>query len=198
MEGKTDLTFGSFRLDRKNERLYRGRRELSLTPKAMQVLRYLIEHESQLVKKDELLEAVWQETIVEESSLKYHIGQIRAALGDNSRKPHFIRTVHRLGYSFIAQVQQDVYTVAKGGLLPALFAPKPASPVVANFVGRQVELSQLQECYAKARGGERQIVLEIYAGVSPVEASNDAGAERRRIGPLGWLPDVDSNHEPSG
>ena len=46
--------------------------------------------------------------------------------------------------------------------------------------------------------GERQIVLEIYAGVSPVASSNDAGADRRRIGPLGWLPDEDSNLEPSG
>ena len=42
--------------------------------------------------------------------------------------------------------------------------------------------------------GERQIELEIYAGVP----SPGGPGVKRRIGRLGWLPDVDSNHEPTG
>ena len=46
--------------------------------------------------------------------------------------------------------------------------------------------------------GEREIVLEIYAGVPAPDAPGSPKQGQRRIGRLGWLPDVDSNHEPSG
>ena len=51
--------FGSFQLDVVNASLRRGQQALVLTPKAFNVLRYLVEHAGQLVTKDELGRAVW-------------------------------------------------------------------------------------------------------------------------------------------
>jgi DNA-binding winged helix-turn-helix (wHTH) protein len=53
--------FGPFRLDVRNEQLWRGEHALKLTPTAFVLLRYLVERAGRLVTKEELLQAVWPE-----------------------------------------------------------------------------------------------------------------------------------------
>lgn len=71
---------------------------LPLNGKAFAVLRLLMISENRLVTKDELFENVWPGVIVSEAALTTAIKEIRQAIGDNARDPHFIRTVHRRGY----------------------------------------------------------------------------------------------------
>ena len=59
----------------------------------------------QLVKKDELLDAVWPQVYVTEDVLKTAIHSLRKALDDAPRKPRFIETVHRRGYRFIGKLE---------------------------------------------------------------------------------------------
>lgn len=98
------LNFGPFRLDTRNEQLWRGHEVIRLTNKALAVLRYLIEHSGQLVTKDELFAAVWPGVVVSDSALVVCIRELRQALGDERRTPQFIETVHGRGYRFIASV----------------------------------------------------------------------------------------------
>jgi len=91
--------------------LYPGRRTLSraespvfLTPKAFDVLTFLVQNPNRLVTKDELLQAVWGDTFVEEGNLKQYISHLRKALGDDSGNPRLIVTIARKGYQFIANV----------------------------------------------------------------------------------------------
>src|SRR6202158_5707118 len=102
--------FPPFRLDTVNQCLWRGagpaEERILLAPKAFAVLRYLVEHPGRLMSHDELLEALWPKTYVQPEVLKSHIAAIRAALGDDARKPIFIETRSRRGYRFIAPVTE--------------------------------------------------------------------------------------------
>src|SRR5712692_8400290 len=96
--------FEPFRLDVRNAQLWREQEVIRLTSKALTVLRYLAERSGQLVTKDELFAAVWPGVVVSDSALVACIGELRRALGDERRTPHFIETVHGRGYRFIAPI----------------------------------------------------------------------------------------------
>jgi len=104
MKPEPAFCFGPFRLDPPNATLSRGPQAIALKPKVFDVLAYLVRHAGRLVSQDELLQAVWPDTIVGDSSLKSCVRQIRRALGDRVREPRYVETVHRRGYRFIAPV----------------------------------------------------------------------------------------------
>lgn len=80
----------------------RDGRPVELEPKALRVLLYLIEHRDRVVSKEELMEAVWQDTAVTDNALTRIVAQIRRELGDDARQPRFIQTLPTLGYRFVA------------------------------------------------------------------------------------------------
>ena len=96
--------FADFRLDLANACLWRGTQPLALTPKAFDVLHYLVTHADRLVTKDTLLDAVWPETAISDAVVRIAIGELRRVLGDTAQAPRFIATVHRRGYRFVAPV----------------------------------------------------------------------------------------------
>lgn len=156
MSLQTEYCFGRFRLDPPNARLMNGRQVIALKPKAFDVLAHLVRNAGRLLTQEELLRAIWPDTIVGDSSLKSCIRQIRSALGDRVRKPLFIETVHRRGYRFIAPVTT--------GQAPAQ-APNdkgiPDSRPARILVGREAEFRQWDGWLAQARQGLRQIVFVI-------------------------------------
>ena len=100
-------SFHSFRLDSADQCLWRGDERAQITPKAFDVLRYLVENAGRLVTQDELLEALWPETYVNQEVLRKYILEIRKVLGDRPEKPEFIETVTKRGYRFIATVVDE-------------------------------------------------------------------------------------------
>ncbi len=96
--------FGRFMLNPGRRTLYSADLPISLTPRAFDVLLFLAQNPHRLVTKDELLQAVWGDTFVEEGNLKQYISHIRKALGDNSEDPGLIVTIARKGYQFTADV----------------------------------------------------------------------------------------------
>src|SRR5215831_17254889 len=112
--------FADFRLDPANACLWRGTQPVALTPKAFDVLRYLVTHPDRLVTKDTLLDAVWPETAVSDAVVRIAIGELRRALGDIVRAPRFIATVPRRGYRFLVPVTQATFSEA-----PRLASPAP-------------------------------------------------------------------------
>src|SRR5215510_14206977 len=116
--------FADFRLDPDNACLWRGTQSIALTPKAFDVLYYLITHSDRLVTKDTLLDAVWPETAISDAVVRIAIGELRRALSDTAQAPRFIATVHRRGYRFVAPVAE--YTEEAPG--PASPVPPPAAP----------------------------------------------------------------------
>ncbi|MGA9391765.1 MAG: winged helix-turn-helix domain-containing protein [Candidatus Sulfotelmatobacter sp.] len=100
-------SFGSFRLDTANHCLWRDAERVSITPKAYDVLCYLVENSGRLVTPDEMLEAIWADTYVNPEVLRKYILEIRKALVDKPNNPQFVETVPKRGYRFIAPVCVD-------------------------------------------------------------------------------------------
>src|SRR5277367_1584890 len=96
--------FGQFVLDPGRRMLSRADSPVSLTPKAFDVLFFLVQNPNRLVTKEGLLQAVWGDTIVEEGNLTQYISHLRKALGDNSEDTRLIVTIARKGYQFTADV----------------------------------------------------------------------------------------------
>jgi eukaryotic-like serine/threonine-protein kinase len=96
--------FGEFVLDPGMRTLSLADSPVSVTPKAFDVLLFLAQNPNRLVTKQELLEAVWGDTFVEEGNLTQYISHLRKALGDNSEDSRLIVTIARKGYQFTARV----------------------------------------------------------------------------------------------
>src|SRR5271154_1060975 len=96
--------FGQFVLDPAKRTVSRADSPISLTPKAFDVLLFLVQNPKRLVTKDELLQAVWGGTFVEEGNLTQYVSHLRRALGDNSEETRLIATITRKGYQFAEDV----------------------------------------------------------------------------------------------
>src|SRR6266581_6516429 len=96
-------SFGQFVLDPRRRTLSRADAPVSLTPKAFDVLIFLAQHPHRLVTKEELLQAVWGDTFVEEGNLTQYISHLRKVL-DSSEDNRLILTIARKGYQFTADV----------------------------------------------------------------------------------------------
>ena len=97
--------FGPFRLEIRERRLSRGDEVIPLRGKVFDTLSVLVENAGRLVTKQELLDAVWPETTVEENNLNHNVSVLRKALGERATGQHYIETVPKVGYRFAAQVE---------------------------------------------------------------------------------------------
>ena len=96
--------FGRFVLDPRRRMLFRADSHIVLTPKAFDVLSFLVRNPNRLVTKEELLRAVWRDTFVEEGNLTQYISHLRKALGENAEDARLIVTIARKGYQFTGDV----------------------------------------------------------------------------------------------
>jgi len=98
--------FDNFRIDSgKRLLLNGGGGPISLTPKIFDTLLYLVSHNGKVLEKDELMSAIWPDTIVEENNLNKNISVLRQVLGENPGAHRFIVTVPGKGYKFVADVR---------------------------------------------------------------------------------------------
>lgn len=95
--------FGPFCLDLTERVLSRGGRTVPLAPKIVDTLILLVENAGRVVGKYEMIERLWGDTFVEESSLSQNIFLLRKALGDGSRGREFIETLPKRGYRFATE-----------------------------------------------------------------------------------------------
>jgi DNA-binding winged helix-turn-helix (wHTH) protein len=97
---------GDMEVDVARAFLRRGADEIRLKPKTFQLLLHLIANRDRLVSRDELMEVFWPGTAVTDDSLAQVISELRRALGDSSRDPRFLQTVPKMGYRFVAPVEE--------------------------------------------------------------------------------------------
>ena len=99
------VRFGSITLDSGPRQLLKGRESVHLSPMAFDVLEILIARRPNVVSKEVLLEEVWSCKVVEEANLAIAVGEVRKALGDDSKSPALVVTVARRGYRFAAEAE---------------------------------------------------------------------------------------------
>jgi DNA-binding winged helix-turn-helix (wHTH) protein len=105
------VRFGLFSLDTGTRQLLRDGREVSLSPKAFQLLVSLVVNRARAVSRQELHQTLWPATFVLDTNIASLIAELRRALDDDAAKPQFIRTMHRFGYRFIAEVETPLIAV---------------------------------------------------------------------------------------
>jgi DNA-binding winged helix-turn-helix (wHTH) protein len=110
------VTFGDVMLDTDARQLLRGAAPVSLSPKAFDLLAYLIENRPNALSKDVLHERLWPGVFVSDTNLAGLVADIRRALGDDARTPRYVRTVQRFGYAFagIVESARDSSATLKG------------------------------------------------------------------------------------
>ncbi|HEX2491221.1 MAG TPA: transcriptional regulator, partial [Blastocatellia bacterium] len=97
--------FGPYRLETNERILLREGQHVPLTPKAFETLLALVESGGHILDKEDLLKKVWPDTIVEEVSLAKKVSILRKVLGEDVEH-HYIETIPRRGYRFVADVRE--------------------------------------------------------------------------------------------
>src|ERR1043165_7467998 len=98
--------FGAFRLDTREHLLLHNGERVRLEGKVFETLVALVQHSGRLVRKDELMNQVWPDAIVEENNLEKSISVLRKALGEHGPDFRYVETVRGLGYRFTADVRE--------------------------------------------------------------------------------------------
>ena len=100
-----DFAFRSFRLREAERLLLRDDEPIPLTPKAFDVLVFLVKNAGHLVEKETLMRKVWPDSFVEEGNLTRTIYTLRRTLGEDDNGNKYIETVPTKGYRFVAPVE---------------------------------------------------------------------------------------------
>ena len=150
------LRFDRFELDEADARLKCGGQPVALAPKPFDVLCALVRTPGMLVTKNALLDAVWGHRFVTESVLKSAISEVRAALGDDPKRPRYIETVSRRGYRFIgapaAAPSQSAAAVERNG------AGHPALTALTALCRGDAALADLIRAVAATLERERPVL----------------------------------------
>lgn len=123
---------------------------VALPRKPLAVLWILLTRAGEVVTKDELLAAVWPSVVVTDGVLASCLRDLRQALGDDTRRPTYIATAHRIGYRFIGPIERSPPGATA---LPGAATPPP------GFVGRTIELARLRSAFEQALAGRRQLLF---------------------------------------
>ena len=121
--------FGQFQLDPAEHRLLREGLEVPLQLKAFEILCLLVENAGRLIRKEELLERIWPDAVVEENNLNKNVSLLRKALGESATGQAYIETVPRVGYRFAAPVSEIGSRPVAPGETSGSAAPAPRQKI---------------------------------------------------------------------
>jgi DNA-binding winged helix-turn-helix (wHTH) protein len=100
------LHFGDFSVDFGSRQLLSGAAAVHLGPKALELLELLVKSRPRAMSKAQLQKHLWPRTFASESNLTSVVTELRAALGDDARRPRFVRTVYGFGYAFCGEAAE--------------------------------------------------------------------------------------------
>src|SRR5690348_6481090 len=159
MSAASDIyVFGPFRLDKADRRLTREGEQIELRMKVFDTLCVLVENAGHLMTKEDLLQAVWPGTAVEENNLNHNISVLRKALGERETGPKYIQTVARVGYRFTAPVTRE-------GPVAQEAPAATAAPAPAQRLRQEIR-------YCMTPDGVRLAYASVGEGPAFVKASN--------------------------
>lgn len=104
--------FGEYGIDTDRRELRRGSELVSIGPQSFDLLIYLISNRERVVRKDDLIEAVWRGRTVSDSTLASQINAVRKSIGDSGEDQKLIRTIPRRGFRFVGHVREKPSSIA--------------------------------------------------------------------------------------
>jgi hypothetical protein len=186
------LGVGDWVFDSNTREVVREGRPVPLSPKAFALLELLVRRRPDAVSKDEIHEHLWPNVFVSPANLANLVVELRAALGDNARKPRFVRTVSRFGYAFAAD------PVGAPGGAPRPFAcrlvwgPREiALDASENVIGRDSAAVVWIDDASVSRRHARITLDDKGATIEDLGSKNGTFVRGRRIEKPGRLGDRD-------
>ena len=149
--------FGVYTLDTECYELRSAEGVIPLERQGFTMLVYLIQHRDRVVLRQELFDHLWPNHFVSDASLEQCIAVVRRAVKDSGRAQRVIQTVRGRGYRFVAPITAMPCSESRQRAQvdqPQGSPDRPFHP--ESLVGREWELSQLQQWYATAGQGHRQ------------------------------------------
>ncbi len=116
--------FSEFVLDTERFELRKRDKALHCEPQVIELLSLLVANHERMVGKEEINQTIWKGRVVSDAALSSRIKMLRQLLGDDGRKQAFIRTVHKRGFRFVAEVRSGDQDLEPAGM--------PAAVVMAN------------------------------------------------------------------
>lgn len=143
------LRFDEFVFDTGTRELRRGAEAVPLPPKTFRFLEVLLERRPEAVSKSVLMDLVWPDTFVTESSLARLTAELREALGDDAKTPRFLRTIYGFGYAFCGEAREEP---------PAAAARQGAARGLRLVVGgREIALLEGENILGRDEGARAHI-----------------------------------------
>ncbi|HEY6066383.1 MAG TPA: FHA domain-containing protein, partial [Thermoanaerobaculia bacterium] len=190
------LAFGDCVFDPGTHEVLRGGRASVLPAKAFGLLDLLLARRPNAVSKEEIHGRLWPGTFVSDASVANVVADLRAALGDDGRDARIIRTVHRFGYAFRAEVKE----------VPAPSTPRAAGRTFCrvlwdgreiqlrdgeNVLGRDPEAVVWIDDFSVSRRHARIVVGSGGATLEDLSSKNGTKVQGRRIRAVTTLADRD-------
>ncbi|HVK80840.1 MAG TPA: winged helix-turn-helix domain-containing protein [Verrucomicrobiae bacterium] len=123
--------FAPFELDGDRLELRAEGQVIPIEPQVFALLQMLIEQRARVVTKEELIDQIWNGRAISDSALSSRIKSARRALGDDGAAQRFIRTIHGIGFRFVADIEND-----HAGPVLSVVSTAPAPPVPAAETSR--------------------------------------------------------------
>lgn len=139
--------FDEFQLDIGTGILLRKEKPVCLQWKTFETLCYLVKSNGRLVTHEELIEALWADTFVEENNLRQHISALRKTLGEKEKQTTFIENVPRRGYRFLPPVR----LVASEETI--VYPPNNLPVQFTELIGREAEIAEIENLMQRADVG---------------------------------------------
>ena len=161
------FTFGPFQLDLFERVLRCNEKIVPLAPKLFDTLELLVENSGHIVEKDEMMERLWQDAFVEESSLSQNVFQLRKILKDRAAGSNYIETIPKRGYRFTAAsldtssderlgrkaTQTTIDEARRAYLLGTYFSNKRTNEAIAKSIDYFQEAVVYDPKFAAAHAG---------------------------------------------
>jgi DNA-binding response OmpR family regulator len=93
------ITIGKLTVNLKKYSAHEGEKEIKMSHKEFEIIRYLIEHVNETVDRDDLMSNVWGiDYEITTRTVDNFILKLRQKIEENSNNPKYIHTVHGIGY----------------------------------------------------------------------------------------------------
>jgi TolB-like protein/DNA-binding winged helix-turn-helix (wHTH) protein len=125
---------GPYKIFPRRQRIEGPKETINIEPKVMQVLVTLAANPKVIISKNEMLDQVWKDTVVGEEVVTRAISLLRKYFNDSVQNPEYIRTLPKLGYELITDVQGGTGTFAPSRKIP-LFPALAAALLLVITVG---------------------------------------------------------------
>jgi DNA-binding winged helix-turn-helix (wHTH) protein len=176
------FTFGNFILDCPARQLTQQGEVVPLEPKMYELLELLLRRHPAVVTNNELDEILWPQVYVARSSLARVVSELRAVLGDSPRESRYVRTVHKTGYAFCANVVVSPRSAEASAMLELVWNGRPMPlPDGETVAGRGAECSLVVDAETVSRRHARILVSSGDATIEDLHSTNGTHVNGLRI-----------------